>query len=75
MTRASDKTVAMPPEACSVSPSASSPSGTQSLRSIDQMGWMGVPEMVSIVPSGPMISARAIVLTSRVMKLAVTTDP
>jgi hypothetical protein len=63
VTRASDNTVAMPLVAWSVSPSVSSPSGTQSFRSTDQMEWIGVPEMVSMVPFGSMISARTIVST------------
>ncbi|MBU6387465.1 MAG: hypothetical protein KGS49_16095 [Planctomycetes bacterium] len=37
----------------SLSPWASSASGTHSWRSTDQTGWMVVPVMVSTVPSAP----------------------
>ena len=59
----------------SLSPWASSASGTHSWRSTDHTGWMVVPVIVSTVPSAPSTSTLATTWTSRVTNRAVTTEP
>ena len=59
----------------SLSPWASSASGTHSWRSTDHTGWMVVPVMVSTVLSAPSTSKLATTWTSRVTNRAVTTEP
>jgi len=73
--RNNEHAMASPSRPWSLSPSASSLSGTHSWRSTDHTRWIVVPVIVSTVPSAPSASTLATTWTSRVTNRAVTTEP